>query len=138
MSIPTDQQSSPMGSAGAVTSTRGQGVTTAQPAGFVKEIIAIGGSVVVVILLALSHGGHLTPLVAANAIIAGVTVIPVAWTSQKWWGKAIAAGVLAALQLLVTLLSPTLGWGAVSGVNWAAVLLAFVTAAGVGIIPNRQ
>lgn len=121
-----------------VTSVKGQAVTPAQPNEFVKEIIAIGGSAVVVILLALSRHGLVTPLDVINAILAGVTVIPVWLTSQKWWGKAIAAGVIAALQLLTTILSPTLGWGAVNDVNWAAVILAFVTAAGVGIIPNKQ
>lgn len=120
------------------TPVTGQEITAAQPSEFVKEIIAIIGSGVVVVLLALSAGGHVTPLVIVNAILAAITIVPVAWTSQKWWGKAIAAGIVAALQLLVTLLSPTLGWGHVTDVNWASVILAFVTAAGVGVIPNQQ
>lgn len=120
------------------TPVKGQSITADQPGQYVKAGIAILGSAVVVVLLALSSGGAVTPLVVVNAILAAITVVPVWWFDQKWWSKAIAAGVLAALQLLVTLLSPTLGWGAVTDVNWASVILAFVTAAGVGIIPNRQ
>jgi len=121
-----------------VKSTAGQAVTADQPSQYVKEIIAVIGSGVFVVLTALSAGQHVTLYTIVSAILAGLTVVPVAWTSQKWWGKAIAAGVVAALQVLLGLLSPTLGWGAVGGVNWASVILAFVTAAGVGIIPNKQ
>lgn len=116
----------------------GQAVTPDQPSEFVKEIIAIVGSGAFVMLTALSSGGHVTPYNVISAILAAITVVPVAWTSQKWWGKAIAAGIIAALQVVLGLLSPTLGWGAVSELNWASVLLAFLTAAGVGIIPNKQ
>lgn len=116
----------------------GQAVTAAVPSAYAKAILAVIGSAVVVILTSLSAGGGVTPLVVVNAILAAVTVVPVAWIGQAWWGKAVAAGVLAALQLLVILFGPELGWGSVGSVNWAAVILAFVTAAGVGIIPNRQ
>lgn len=118
--------------------TAGQAVTPDQPNQYVKEIIAVLGSGVFVVLTALSAGQHVTPYTVVSAILAALTVVPVAWTSQKWWGKAIAAGVVAALQVLLGLLSPALGWGSVDGVNWAAVVLAFLTAAGVGIIPNKQ
>lgn len=118
--------------------TKGQAVTAAQPSEYVKAIVALLGSAAIVILNALSAGGHVTPLVVVNAVLAAVTVIPVAWFSQAYWAKAIAAGVIAALQLLVTIISPSIGWGDVSTVNWAAVILAFVTAAGVGILPNKQ
>jgi len=120
------------------TPVKGQAVTAAEPSGFVKEIIAILGSGLFVVLTALSSGGHVTPYVVISAILAAITVVPVAWVGQAWWGKAIAAGVIAALQLLLGLLAPTLGWGHVSDVNWASVILAFITAAGVGIIPNKQ
>jgi len=118
--------------------TTGQAVTPDQPSQYTKAAIAVIGSGLVVVLTAVAAGGAVNPLTVVNAILAAITVVPVAWTSQKWWGKAIAAGIVAALQLLVTLLSPTLGWGEVSGLNWSAVILAFVTAAGVGIIPNKQ
>lgn len=118
--------------------TKGQAVTADQPSQYVKEAIAVIGSGVFVVLTALSSGGALTPYTIVAAILAALTVVPVAWTDQKWWGKMIAAGIVAALQVLLGLLSPSLGWGSVTEVNWAAVILAFLTAAGVGIIPNKQ
>jgi hypothetical protein len=113
-------------------------VTAAVPSEYVKAIVAIIGSFVVIVLQALASGGNVTPLVVITGIIAAVTVVPVAWFSQAYYTKAIAAGVIAAIQLLVTLVGPSLGWGDVNSINWASVILAFVTAAGVGIIPNKQ
>lgn len=115
----------------------GQAVTLDQPNEYVKAIIAILGSAATILLGGLI-AGPITPVVIVNAIIAAVTVIPVAWLTQRWWLKAISAGVLAALQALVLIVATATGWSVVTGANWSAVILAFLTAAGVGFIPNKQ
>jgi hypothetical protein len=121
----------------AIVTKGGQEVTDSQPGEYTKAIIAIFGSAATIVLSGLM-AGPITPALIVNAIIAAVTVVPVAWLSQKWWLKAIAAGVLAGLQALVLIVASATGWSTVTGANWAAVILAFVVAAGVGIIPNNQ
>ena len=98
-----------------------------------KALAAVVGAALTVAYGALSGDHHIDPdeavqiaIAAASAI--GVYVVPL--TPQYRWGKTAIAVILAVLQVLTTVVL-----GGLDSNEWIALVLAALTAAGVGVAP---
>ena len=98
-----------------------------------KALAAVVGAALMVAYGALSGDQHVDPeegvqIAVSVATAAGVYLVPLA--PQYRWGKTAVAVVLGGLQVLATVIL-----GGVDSAEWIAIVLAALTAAGVGIAP---
>jgi peptidoglycan/LPS O-acetylase OafA/YrhL len=98
-----------------------------------KALAAVAGAVLTVAYGALSGDHHIDPdeavqIAIAAATAVGVYLVPL--TPRYRWGKTAIAVILAVLQVLATVIL-----GGLDSNEWIALVLAALTAAGVGAAP---
>jgi len=103
---------------------------------YTKSIVYLLGAALVVLQPALTDS-YLSTAEWLAIGIAVVGAVPTYFATSARYVKLICTVALAALQAVALLVGPSLGLGDVSASAWVGVILAALTAAGVGILPNE-